>query len=98
GIGRAEHPYRILSVGRLMWKKGHEYGLQAVAELIDQGIFVNYRIIGEGQDRTSILYTIYDLGVQDSVKLLGARPAAEVRAEMARADVLLHPSVSEGFG
>ncbi|MGE3818368.1 MAG: glycosyltransferase, partial [Isosphaeraceae bacterium] len=43
-----EGPPVVLSVGRLHWKKGYEYALQAVRMLIDRGVDLRYRIIGEG--------------------------------------------------
>ena len=48
---RAERPLRLLSVGRLHWKKGHELALAAAAQLRDRGIEVEYRIVGDGEHR-----------------------------------------------
>jgi len=36
-----ERPLRILSVGRLDWRKGYEYALQAIRLLLDRGIAWN---------------------------------------------------------
>lgn len=90
-------PLRILSVGRLHWKKGYEYALQAVRALIDRGIDCRYRIVGAGEHRQALLYETFDLGLQDVVELVGSRPAAGVREEMQWADVMLHAATSEGF-
>jgi glycosyltransferase involved in cell wall biosynthesis len=95
--GAAQRPLRIVSVGRLHWKKGHEFGLRAVRDLLDRGVDVNYRIIGDGPHLEATLFAIHDLGLQDHVELMGARPAGEVRETLAWADVFLHPAVSEGF-
>ncbi|HEY3462261.1 MAG TPA: glycosyltransferase, partial [Gaiellaceae bacterium] len=97
-IGTPDRPLRLLSVGRLHWKKGHEYALAAVKQLADDGLAVDYRIVGEGGQRESTEFTIRDLGVTESVRLLGARPTAAVRELYAWADVLVHPSVTEAFG
>lgn len=95
--GTPERPLRIVSVGRLHWKKGHEFGLRAVHELVESGIDVRYRVIGEGPHREATLFAIHDLGLEDNVELLGAQPANEVREHLGWADVFLHPAVSEGF-
>ena len=95
--GTAERPLRIVSVGRLHWKKGHEFGLRAIHELVRDGIDVRYRVIGEGPHREATLFAIHDLGLQDHVELLGALPAEKVREQLGWADVFLHPAVSEGF-
>jgi len=96
-VGTADRPLRVLSVGRLHWKKGHEHGLQAVRALVDAGVDVRYRILGDGPHRESILFAIHDLGLEQHVELPGARRADDVRSAMEWADVCLHPAISEGF-
>jgi colanic acid/amylovoran biosynthesis glycosyltransferase len=96
-VGTKDRPLRLLSVGRLHWKKGHEFGLRAVRELVDAGIDVSYRIIGEGPHREATLFAIHDLELEQHVELCGAKSASEVRESLAWADVFLHPAVSEGF-
>jgi colanic acid/amylovoran biosynthesis glycosyltransferase len=97
-VGTAERPLRLLSVGRLHWKKGHEHALAAVKLLTDQGLSVDYRIVGEGDQRESTEFGIRDLGLAGSVRLLGALPTGDVRELFAWADVLVHPSLTEAFG
>lgn len=91
-------PLRILSVGRLEWKKGYEHGLDAVRLLKARGVPVHYRILGGGQYLEALAFARHQLGLAAEVEFLGARPPAEVPAQMQWADVLLHPAVSEGFG
>ena len=91
-------PLRVLSVGRLHWSKGYDYGLQAIRLLQDQGLLCAYRIVGDGELRPAVEYTIDDLELRESVRLLGARSPSEIKAELLWADVLLHASVSESFG
>jgi glycosyltransferase involved in cell wall biosynthesis len=97
-VGNADRPLRLLSVGRLHWKKGHEYAIAAARALVDRGIAVDYRIVGEGDQREATEHAIADLGLSGHVSLLGARNAEEVRELMAWADVFVHPSVTEAFG
>jgi colanic acid/amylovoran biosynthesis glycosyltransferase len=96
---RAAHagPLRVLSVGRLHWKKGLDDALRAVARAIDGGTAVEYRIAGEGPEREKLSYLRHHLGLDDHVELLGSTRHAEVVELLAWADVLLLPSLSEGI-
>ena len=91
-------PLNILSVGRLEWKKGYEYGLEAARLLKARGVPFTYRILGGGSYLEPLAFARHRLGLEEEVEFLGARPQAEVLAQMRWADVLLHPAVSEGFG
>jgi colanic acid/amylovoran biosynthesis glycosyltransferase len=96
-VGSAERPLRVLSVGRLVWKKGYEFGLEAIALLVCSGCTVEYRIIGDGDYFEALAFARYQLGLESNVVFLLSRSPGEVRDEMLWADVLLHPAVSEGF-
>lgn len=94
GRGR---PLRILSVGRLEWKKGYEYALQSVKALLDQGIRCEYRIVGGGNYLEAVAFARHQLGLEGQAALLGEQPRPVVREQLAWADVFLHAAVSEGF-
>ncbi len=96
-VGTPDRPLRILSVGRLEWKKGYEDALEAIRRLRDAGISVEYRIVGEGSYREAIAYARHEMGLEESVSFLGPLPPAAIRREMLWADVFLHAAVSEGF-
>jgi colanic acid/amylovoran biosynthesis glycosyltransferase len=87
----------IISVGRLTWKKGYEYALQALAVLKQKGYSFEYRIVGDGNHRQAIQFAVTELGLVDVVVLLGALNKHEVQKELDNAHVFLHPAVSEGF-
>jgi glycosyltransferase involved in cell wall biosynthesis len=91
-------PLVILTVARMHWKKGHVYGLQAVRRLVDAGVELEYRIVGTGPHADAVHAAVHDLDLTGQVRLLGAVRHDGVLAEMRAADLLLHPSVSEGFG
>ena len=97
-IEAAERPLRILSIGRLTWVKGYEYALQAVKLLVEQGINLEYRVIGNGNYREPLKFMCDDMGLKHSVQMLGSQSPAEVLAHLAWADIFLHTAVSEGFG
>lgn len=97
-VGTPQRPLRVLSVGRLHWKKGHDQALLAIRSVIDRGVEVEHRIVGDGEHREPTEFAIADLGLADRVTLLGARSADEVRDQLSWADVFLHPSLTEAFG
>jgi len=90
-------PLRILSVGRLEWKKGYENALLAIRRLLDRGVACEYRIVGDGDYLPAVAFMRRQLGLEGVVEVLGALPREDVRQEMQSADVLLHSAVSEGF-
>jgi glycosyltransferase involved in cell wall biosynthesis len=88
---------RIVSVGRLHWVKGFEYGVQAVQLLRERGHRVNYTIVGPDQGAAeAIRLAVRDLELQDVVTLAGQLPPRGVRDTIAGSDVFLLPSLSEG--
>jgi colanic acid/amylovoran biosynthesis glycosyltransferase len=93
----SDRPMRILSVGRLHWKKGHEYALLAARSLQAAAVPFEMRIVGDGDALESLCLAIHDLGLDAQVSLLGGLPHGQVRREMMWADVMLHAAVSEGF-
>ena len=90
-------PLRILSVGRLEWKKGYEDALVAVRGLVDRGVDCEYRIVGDGDYLAAVAFARHRLGLEDRSWILGSLAPRGVLEEMQRADVFLHAAVSEGF-
>jgi colanic acid/amylovoran biosynthesis glycosyltransferase len=96
-LGTSAAPLHILSVGRLHWKKGYDYALEAVAELRRAGLSVRYRVIGDGDMLGAVAFWRHQLGLDDVVELLGAVSPAEVHRQIGWADTFLHAATSEGF-
>lgn len=76
---------RLISIGSLFEKKGHDDLIRALAILIKQGLQVSLSIIGEGAGRPRLESLIASLGVGDRVRLLGAQHRDRVREELDRA-------------
>jgi colanic acid/amylovoran biosynthesis glycosyltransferase len=91
-------PLFVLTVGRLVEKKGIEYGVEAIAQLARHGVDVRYNIIGDGPLRSRIESLIRSLGVEDRVHCLGWQDSRVVMAMMETADILLAPSVTTADG
>lgn len=96
-IGSAERPLRLLSVGRLEWKKGYEHAFAAVRLLREQGIHCAYRVIGAGGYLEPLAFARHQLGLEREITFLGEQTRERVRVELEWADVFLHAAVSEGF-
>lgn len=92
-----EGTVRICSTGRLDWKKGFEFGLVAMRELLDRGLKFHWEIIGEGPEREKLVYIIHTLNLGQVVTLVGKVSSAEVRNRLASCDIFLLPSLSEGI-
>lgn len=91
-------PIHLVSVGRADWKKGGEYALQAVAELVARGFELKYTVVGDGDFFEALAFARHQLGLEQVVELPGALPPAEVARTLATADIFLHLAVSEAFG
>ncbi|NOR72116.1 MAG: glycosyltransferase [Methylomarinum sp.] len=61
----------ILSVGRLSRRKGFDQIIKALPILINEGINIQYAIIGIGEDKEYLLEIAKENGIADRVHLLG---------------------------
>lgn len=94
----AGEPTRLLSVARLVEKKGIEYAIAAVGRLQRAGLAVEYDIIGDGPCRLALAQLIETSGLQATVRLLGWRQPEEVQQRLAAAHLLVAPSVTADNG
>jgi len=83
------NPCRILTVARLTAKKGILTLLQALAVLRDRGVDFEYILIGDGEDRDTVLETIVRLNLQDYCRWRGTLSHDRVLEEFCRADVFV---------
>lgn len=61
----------ILSVGRLVRRKGFDQVIRAIPELVGQGIDARHVLIGIGEDHDYLTSLARELGVADRVHLIG---------------------------
>jgi glycosyltransferase involved in cell wall biosynthesis len=71
-------PHRILSVGRLVAKKGWEDLLQALAILRGQGLDFTFTHIGSGEEEASVRALVGRLQLGSRVRMLGTLPHRDV--------------------
>ena len=89
---------RILTIARLVEKKGVENGIHAVVELSRKYENIEYNIIGDGplRDRCDRLITKLRMG--DTIHLLGWKDQEEVHELIANSHIFLCPSVTSTSG
>lgn len=86
----------ILTVSRLLKRKGYLEAIQAIAKVVVKHPHLVYLIAGEGHDRQLVGNLIKNLNLEDNVKLLGNRN--DVPGLLKTADLFLFPSHYEGQG
>lgn len=94
---RSDGPVRLLSVGRLTPAKGQLLLLQACAGLAREGTRFDLTLVGDGPDRDRLESAVRQHQLAHCVRFTGALNHAEVRAELARADAFVLPSLAEGI-
>ena len=98
-------PFTLLSVGRLVQRKGLDVAIRAVAELRRQHPDIRYLIGGRGPERPHLQALARDLGVADVVHFLESVPATDLPDLYRQAHVFVLPlrreeraNSIEGFG
>jgi len=90
-------PLQLLIAGRLVWVKGLDYLLAALAQLVRRGVSFRARILGEGELQTVLRFSIDDLGLKDHVSLVGGVTSAQVLDELGHTDLFVLSSLEEGI-
>jgi len=87
----------IVSVGALIPRKGYQYLIPAIAELVPGHPTVHLYVVGEGDFRPELEELARKLGVQDRVFLVGTRPNEELSDWYSAAEVSCLVSSREGW-
>lgn len=93
----------VVSVGRLVSRKGFDVCLKALAELRKQGMDFRYLVVGDGPYRNELEKLTVSLGMTDRVVFAGAVPEEDLAAVYSAADIFVMTPKSagadvEGFG
>ena len=88
-------PFRVVTVARLVEKKGLADAIRAIAQL---SVPCEYIVVGDGPLRGSLEQLAAATGVADRIRFVGGKPAADVIGFLHSADVLLAPSVTARDG
>lgn len=93
-----DRPLRLLSIARLVEKKGLYYLCEAVAEVRKKGVRVQLEIIGDGPLRSFLHDFICKQSLEDCIRLSGQKDRQYVRKALGMADLFVLPSVTASDG
>jgi glycosyltransferase involved in cell wall biosynthesis len=96
GTGRGR--VRLLVVSRLAPNKRVEHAIEAVLELKRRGVDSTLSIVGDGLSRSRLEAQVVRKGLGGVVRFWGQVTEEEKRGHLREHDLLLHPSVREGWG
>jgi colanic acid/amylovoran biosynthesis glycosyltransferase len=91
-------PVRVITVARLVEKKGVAYAIHAVARALAAGVNVSYTVVGDGPLRRSLEALAETLQVDEYIRWAGAQPHAATLEMIRAAQLLLAPSVTAADG
>lgn len=89
---------RLLTIGRLVEKKGHATAIRAVADVASSHPNLHYRIIGDGPLRSELQNLIAVLGMQRQIELAGWKTQQEVRQRFDESHIFLLASETSKDG
>ncbi|MDQ7797855.1 MAG: glycosyltransferase family 4 protein [Candidatus Edwardsbacteria bacterium] len=82
----------ILTVGRLVPKKGLDDLIVAFATVIKKHPKITLKIVGQGPERVNLESLARQLGVNNSIIFVGEKPVNEIYDEMMQCDLFVLPS------
>ena len=94
----AGEPLRVVTVARLVEKKGIEYALDALRRVLDGGTDFRYDVLGGGPLHAQLEARAAALGIADRVNFRGWSAQTDVRDALERCHLLLQPSVTAANG
>lgn len=94
----ADGPVRLITVARLVEKKGLADAIRSVARVLASGKQVSYTVVGDGPLRRQLEDLAYGLGVHEHVRFAGSRSHEAALNMIRAAHILLAPSVTAADG
>lgn len=93
-----DEPTRVITIARLVEKKGIVYAIQALDKIVKSGKLIHYSVIGDGELRDSLERLIEERDLRKHVQLLGWKNHGEVIRLLQDAHILIAPSVTAKDG
>ncbi len=87
-----------ITIARLVPQKRVHLAIEAIAALRDLGHPMGLTVVGDGPERPALESLATRRGVGDLVHFAGTVPAEQIPTALARAEIMLLPAQSEGFG
>jgi glycosyltransferase involved in cell wall biosynthesis len=88
----------VLCVARMYPRKNIRSLIGATRLLVDRGLALRVRIVGDGPERRELERVTHALDLTETVMFTGQIPHTDLLTEFARAEVFCLPSLQEGFG
>lgn len=88
----------ILTLARLVEKKGHEYAIRAIDKLLQKHENILYIIAGDGPLRSKLESLVSELGIEKHVTFIGAVDQNEYIKLYQKAHFLILPSITASNG
>jgi len=95
-FGLSEGDFVIAAAGQLIPRKGHQFLLQAVADLKDRYPQIRLIVFGEGYLNNQLRAQAASLGLGDVVQFAGFRE--DLDSYVSCFDLFAHPALAEGLG
>jgi len=93
-----DEPVRLLTVARLVPKKGVRYAIEAVAGLLAEGKDLSYTIIGDGPLREELEDLVESRRLRGRIDLAGWKDRQEVLRYMEKSHIMITPSLTAADG
>ena len=88
----------LVSLGNVRQTKRLDFAIKAMKIVKDRGVKFRYYIIGPGEEIPNLRKLISRLSLDDDIILLGQTEDDKMASLIARADVMLYPSVYDYYG
>ena len=89
---------RLLSIGRLIEKKGFAFLVEACHLLHSSGIDFVCEIVGEGPERGRLEELIQAYQLSDKIRLTGSMPQTDIVDLLARSSIFVFPAIHDSSG
>ena len=90
--------FNLLFVGNLLLSKGVDTLLEAFSLIEKENSNIGLIFVGDGEEKERLLFRSRELGVESKVKFLGRVSYEQIPTLMYYSDILILPSLHEGFG
>jgi colanic acid/amylovoran biosynthesis glycosyltransferase len=95
---RKHEKIHLVSVCRLVEKKGLDIALQAIAQISKKYKNVHFTIVGSGRLRASLELLVKKLGIKDKVSFFGWATQAQIVNILDKSHIFLLPSITASNG
>ncbi|MEX0685079.1 MAG: glycosyltransferase [Balneolales bacterium] len=88
----------LITIGRLVEKKGIAYAIRAISEIVNLGYQLKYTIIGDGILMGELKKLIQVLDLNKHVTLVGSKSSDDVISYLEKAHIFIAPSIQSKSG